>query len=264
MSSERRYFVIGDVHGCTEQTRALLKLLESRCEPEGPKREFLFVGDLVDRGPDAKGAVDLVIRGTQERIFRCILGNHDEMFLQNLLLFRPDLVAGAGVDLERQEPLVASYRFAKDFILDHWLSQGGDATIRSYRGVPEDPETWEIPAEHIHFIANLPLAIRVDDLVITHAWADAEAAEAALKHQEDPWSIPPDTREVILWNRDQPSKPVPGLHISGHTARTAPLVRNGAIGIDTGCCFGNRLTAYDYREDRFIHVSCEDITPFSG
>lgn len=252
-----RRFIIGDVHGCTEELLSLLELLEERYGEDG--NHFLFVGDLVDRGPDSAGSVQLVMEGVRKGTFRCILGNHDEMLLQNLLLYRPDLVEAAGIDPTEQESLVRSYRAIPERVFKLWLSQGGSETILSYGGKPKQPKTWFIPADHIRFLATLPLAIRDGEVVVTHAWAEAEAVERALAHHADPWNITAESRMSLLWNRDRPARAPAGLHVSGHTARREPLVTGGAIGIDTGCCFGNRLTAYNPEENLFLQVSCPEF-----
>lgn len=267
---ESQRFIIGDVHGCARELHGLLELLAERygtasaSQSTGyavPEGTIYFVGDLVDRGPDSAEVVKSVRSGVEAGIFRCILGNHDEMLLQNLLLLRPDLVEAAGVDPTEQENLVGGYRWASHRILRHWLAQGGAETIRSYGGIPSDPQSWAVPEEDIAFIARLPLAIHEGGLVLTHAWADSASVDAALLHRDDPWNIPRDTREKLLWNRDPPSSPPAGLHISGHTARREPLVTERAIGLDTGCCFGNRLTAYSPGEEIFLQYPCS--TPSS-
>lgn len=236
------------------ELEALLDLLAQRAG--GEQGTIFFVGDLVDRGPDSAGCVQLVMEGVRKGHFRCILGNHDEMLIQNLLLYRPDLVQAAGIDPAEQEVLVQPYRAIPERVLRLWLTQGGSETIHSYGGRPADPGTWTIPEDHISFLASLPLAISDGELLITHAWADAESAKSALAHQEDPWNIPPDLRQTLLWNRERPEQRPPGIHVSGHTARKEPLVTGGSIGIDTGCCFGHRLTAYTPEEELFLQYPC--------
>ena len=70
--------VVGDVHGEIDALQTLLDLLGYRPDgvhPEG--RRLVFVGDLVDRGPDSPNVVDLVARFVAEGTAQCVLGNHE-------------------------------------------------------------------------------------------------------------------------------------------------------------------------------------------
>src|ERR1044072_9724664 len=72
-------FVVGDVHGRCAPLRLLLEML-----PRDPATDTLvFLGDLIDRGPDAPGCVDLVMKLQQENPERvlCLRGNHEQMLL---------------------------------------------------------------------------------------------------------------------------------------------------------------------------------------
>src|SRR2546430_9266441 len=72
-------FVIGDVHGRCAQLNSLLTLL-----PRDKASDMLvFLGDLIDRGPDAPGCVDYVRklhRDNPERVI-CLRGNHEQMLM---------------------------------------------------------------------------------------------------------------------------------------------------------------------------------------
>jgi serine/threonine protein phosphatase 1 len=72
-------FVVGDVHGRCAQLHGLLEML-----PRDEAADTLvFLGDLIDRGPDAPGCVDLVMKlqqNNRERVL-CLRGNHEQMLL---------------------------------------------------------------------------------------------------------------------------------------------------------------------------------------
>ncbi len=72
-------FVVGDVHGRCAQLHNLLEML--------PRDEsvdtLIFLGDLIDRGPDAPGCVELAMKmqhDNPERV-HCLRGNHEQMLL---------------------------------------------------------------------------------------------------------------------------------------------------------------------------------------
>lgn len=75
--------IVGDVHGEIGALRALLGHLDYRDDGSHPDdRRVVFVGDLVDRGPDSPAVLELVMRLVREKHAYCVLGNHD----LNLLL----------------------------------------------------------------------------------------------------------------------------------------------------------------------------------
>src|SRR5271157_1384776 len=81
VASDVEIFAIGDIHGRTDLLRALLD--EAAAEPRRrDRRAIVFLGDLVDRGPDSLGAIDLAIGagariGAQDSI--ALMGNHETM-----------------------------------------------------------------------------------------------------------------------------------------------------------------------------------------
>jgi serine/threonine protein phosphatase 1 len=77
-------FAIGDVHGCASQLRALLNTIRNAPSPAGHPRRLVYLGDLIDRGPDNIGALqlwaeDAALRGV-DRIDR-VMGNHEQLLL---------------------------------------------------------------------------------------------------------------------------------------------------------------------------------------
>lgn len=71
-----RDFVVGDIHGCVAEFRALLDLVHFK-----PDADRVFsVGDLVDRGPDSMGALRLL----SEPWFHSVMGNHEQMMIDAL------------------------------------------------------------------------------------------------------------------------------------------------------------------------------------
>jgi serine/threonine protein phosphatase 1 len=118
-------FAIGDLHGRTDLLHSLLD--EAALEPRRrERRAIVFLGDLVDRGPDSLGAIDLAVGaaqrlGANESIM--LMGNHEAMMR---LALDPSTPWDAAIDA-----------------LETWLSNGGAATIREFAefGVaPAGPE----------------------------------------------------------------------------------------------------------------------------
>lgn len=133
----KRYFVIGDIHGCLGHLEAMMEHLSSIIEPE--EDALVFIGDYVDRGPDPKGVVEkiLQIREQYPHVI-CIMGNHEDMFLT---------WATTGRDL------------------DLYLYNGGGVTIRSY----QQEGGFHLPPSHLSFLKSLHLYYETDRYIFVHA-----------------------------------------------------------------------------------------------
>jgi len=133
-------FVVGDVHGHRDTLVALLReagLLDRRGRWSGADAPLFLLGDLVDRGPDGIGTIDLVMRLEREGPVRCLLGNH-EAGIHAAARFR-DTPAG------------------REFV-SLWLMNGG---------MPQDLERFR--PEHAAWIASLPAAVRHGDWLLLHS-----------------------------------------------------------------------------------------------
>ena len=140
--------IVGDVHGEKEALENLLRHLAAAArEP----RWLVFVGDLVDRGPDSPGVVQLVRDSMESGRAFCLLGNHE----LNLLLD------------ERKQA-------------NHWFFGSPERKDDPIRRAPvrlADSETRESLRT---FFRSLPLALVRDDLRIMHAcWQEEAVLRAA-------------------------------------------------------------------------------------
>src|SRR5580765_7831219 len=116
-----RILAIGDVHGCSLHLDALLAAVRPT-----PKDRLIFLGDLVDRGPDTRGVLDRVLDLKKRFPVTCIRGNHELMMTRS----RRDKA-------ERRD----------------WLSVGGAAALASYSPVPgRSADVSAVADEHWEFI----------------------------------------------------------------------------------------------------------------
>jgi serine/threonine protein phosphatase 1 len=202
---------VGDVHGCHDKLTALL----ARCRDyaDGRPHRFVFIGDYIDRGPDSRGVLDLLIQlqasADTPPIF--LRGNHEQMFLDGLR----DSAAEA-----------------------HWFSNGGDATLASYGAFP----TAELPATHIAFIERTQLSFDDGQRFFVHAGINPDRP---LTHQ-DPhdllWIRQPFLSSEKAFGR---------LLIHGHSpVARRPDIRKNRVNIDTAAVFGGPLTAAVFVEDQ--------------
>lgn len=227
----RRLVVIGDVHGCLSELERLLELVRVQGEDR-----LVFLGDLIDRGPDPLGVVRLVRQLGAEMV----LGNHCEKALRWLRAEDRRRATGEP-NLVRQPP-------------------------------PERQREWEaLTAEDRTWIAGLPITIQHDNWLLVHAgiepgvmrerqkmdhmvrlrYVDARGKHVPLA--EDSLTQPENT---AFWTERWAG---PENVIYGHVVHSLETPRidvrpNGArcIGIDTGCVFGGRLTAAVVHSDNEI------------
>ena len=209
----RPVFVIGDVHGCLEE---LCELLDAVNKIE-PSTMYVFVGDLVNRGPDSVGVVRKLREMAPGSVY-AVRGNHDESALREALLYRED----------------NNYALSDKY---HWIKQLTDA---DFQYLSDLPYTVEIPClssmiVHAGIIPGRPLRLQVlNDLTNMRNIVDKEdpiyggGLVATNKHGEGvPW--------ITLW-------PGPTHVYFGHDARRKLQKGAHATGLDTGCCHGGELT----------------------
>jgi protein phosphatase len=239
--------VIGDVHGCRDELLALLDRLGYRVNAETSHveppagRKAVFLGDLVDRGPDSPGVLRLVMGMVRAGTALCIPGNHDVKLLKKL--------QGRGVAVA------------------HGLAETLDQLGR------EPPE---FVADVREFLDGLVSHFALDDgkLVVAHAGMKAEYQGRASARVRDFALYGETTGEVdefglpvrYPWASDYRGR---ALVVYGHTPVPRPEWLNRTICIDTGCVFGGALTALRYPEMELVSVPaarvyCEPVRPLAS
>ena len=207
-------FVIGDVHG----QLGMLEKLMAKIPWRPGKDALVFLGDYVDRGPDAKGVVDYVLSLTSNYSkIHCILGNHERLLL--------DYLAGADRKL--------------------YLFNGGGPTLRAYQrpGSPlPDGEKPEIPESHVMFYNSLRLLVELDSYYLVHAGFRPGIPVEMQAITDMLW-----IREPFISSTHDFGKKV----VFGHTPFEEPLVMKNKIGIDTGAAYNRRLCCLELPSERF-------------
>ncbi len=196
---------IGDVDGSLHKLRALV----TRCKRYAGGRPLTFVllGDYIDRGPDSAGVVRLLIElqlSLPDRVI-ALKGNHEAMAL--------DVIDGT-------------------LPAEHWLGQGGAATLRSYGAA----SARALPAAHIDWLRSLPLSHDDGRRFFVHAGIDPDRPLSAQREHDMLW-----IREPFLSDRRDHGR----LIVHGHTPveTQTPDQRTNRINLDTGAVFGGPLTA---------------------
>jgi serine/threonine protein phosphatase 1 len=116
-------FAIGDVHGCLNPLQDILQEIASA--PRNPEKQsiLVFLGDLIDRGPQSLGCIDAAIRAkTTARVDQVVFlrGNHEQMLSLALQSVPPEAERIDLASLSRNE---------KSALLC-WLDNGGDKVLK--------------------------------------------------------------------------------------------------------------------------------------
>ena len=233
--------VVGDVHGCRAELEQLLTELGYRLvrdeqgrtvdavPPDG--RTAVFVGDLVDRGPDSPGVLRLVMGMVAAGHALCVPGNHESKLARAL--------QGRKVQ----------------------ASHGLETTLAQLAAEPP-----EFRAEVQRFCYDLVSHLVLDDgrLVVAHAGlkqayhgrASGRVRSFALygdtTGETDEFGLP----VRYPWAEEYRGS---AMVLYGHTPTPRPEWVNGTMCLDTGCVFGGALTALRYPEKQVVSVPAQQV-----
>ena len=91
-----RRYVVGDVHGCSDELVELMFKIDNHAGEDPYK--LIFVGDYVDRGPDSKGVVEAVM-ALQRRGHVALMGNHEDMLLAGEFMYAEATLRSFGASM---------------------------------------------------------------------------------------------------------------------------------------------------------------------
>ena len=253
-------WVFGDIHGMIRPLEALLRAVERR----DASAELMFVGDFVNRGPDSRAVIDLLMSLKNAHVVR---GNHDDVFDQVL-----SGQSYAGKPGEDQRVMAFNW----------FLQHGLDKTFQSYgvtaselarvarraKDATLDELAASVPAAHRQWVRALPLVIERDDMFVAHAkWdvnsgaEDPPIAERIGLEQGLPYTL--------LWGRYRPEellcdKPWRRTGYFGHTPvdfytdgeQLVPVAGPRIVMLDTAAALvpHGRLTAFCHEERSFLQA----------
>ncbi|MFI2608556.1 polynucleotide kinase-phosphatase [Kitasatospora sp. NPDC018619] len=231
--------IVGDVHGCRSELETLLTRLgyalardaEGRpvdaVHPAG--RTAVFVGDLVDRGPDTPGVLRLVTGMVAAGHALCVSGNHESKLGRALDGRKVTVAYGLRESLDQlageSEEFRAGARAFMRGLGSHYLLDGG-ALVVCHAGLPERYHGRDSGRVRSHALYGATTG-ETDEygLPVRHPWAEEYRGRA--------------------------------LVVYGHTPVPAASFVNNTVCLDTGCVFGGSLTALRYPERELVVVEAE-------
>ena len=210
-----RIFALGDIHGCSVALKTLIESIDLQ-----PEDTVVVLGDVIDYGPDSKGAIQLLIELSARCRLILLAGNHEDM------LFRA------------RESLAE---------LPYWLYSGGEDTRKCYPGRSEDEL---IDPDHFGFLKSRCRDFHeTDEFIFVHANYFPNLPMAEQSGHTLRW-------EFVEPNRMAPhfsGKTV----IAGHTPQTSGEVLDlGFLKlIDTDASRGGWLTALEVNSGKVIQAN---------
>ncbi|MET7516035.1 polynucleotide kinase-phosphatase [Streptomyces sp. NPDC005480] len=223
--------IIGDIHGCAFELETLLTRLgyADGVHPDG--RTAVFVGDLVDRGPDSPGVLRRVMSMVKSGHALCVPGNHENKFGRYLKGRKVQHTHGLAETVEqfageseefRQE--VAEF---VDGLVSHYVLDGGKLVV-CHAGLPEKYHGRTSGRVRSHALYGDTTGETDEfDLPVRYPWAEDYRGSAAV--------------------------------VYGHTPVPQATWLNNTICLDTGAVFGGKLTALRWPERELVDVPAEKV-----
>jgi hypothetical protein len=206
-----RTIVVGDVHGCADELRDLLR---AASYTRGDR--LVLVGDLVAKGPDSQGVVELA--RTEGAL--AVLGNHDAHVLR-----ARDQGAEGETDIKPERKQVLDTLLPEDWAFLESLPlfvrlDAGTAVVHAgaVPGVPLEAQK----REHLITMRSITMGGQPTKKIVGTPWA-------------------------ALWQG-------PERLIFGHDAVRGLQQYPMATGLDTGCVYGGQLTALVLPDQQLISV----------
>ncbi|POM22892.1 Bis(5'-nucleosyl)-tetraphosphatase PrpE [asymmetrical] [Actinomadura rubteroloni] len=233
--------LIGDVHGCRAELVDLLGDLGYAVEhdalgrpcgarhPEG--RTAVFVGDLVDRGPDTPGVLRLVMGMAAAGTALCVTGNHEAKLVRALKGRKVRVAHGLAESLEQLAAETEEFRAAAlafmDGLISHYVLDGGRLVV-AHAGLKE--------AYHGRASGRVRSFALYGDTT-------GETDEYGLPVRY-PWALDYRGAATVVY---------------GHTPVPDAEWVNNTICLDTGAVFGGRLTALRYPERELVARPAREV-----
>ncbi len=235
--------IIGDIHGCFQELCELLTqlgyVIASSEEDGQPRyavaapndRRAIFLGDLVDRGPQSHQVLRLVMDMVESGIALCIPGNHESKLLRKLRGKNVKISHGLAETLAQleQEPSEFHERVRRfiDKLISHYVLDDGKLVV-AHAGMKT------------HYQGRASGTVR------------AFALYGETTGETDEFGLP----VRYNWAADYRGR---AMVVYGHTPVAEAEWLNNTICIDTGCVFGGKLSALRYPERELVSVAAQQV-----
>ena len=227
-------WAVGDIHGRSDLLAALVRALRADASASAAKRKVIvFLGDYVDRGPDSKGVLDILVDLSEQDFAELVFlrGNHEQKMVE--FLSNPE-------------------------VGQEWCSYGGRQTLESFGlAVPSmthrldawvrtsDDLRHKLSQSHHDFLGSLKAKFELGGYFFCHAGVRPGVSQDQ------------QTESDLLWIRKKFLEDEQRLYrivVHGHTISTDVYVDHRRIGVDTGAYSSDRLSAVRLELDACVVV----------
>lgn len=223
--------IIGDIHGCRSELETLLAKLGYADGKHPGGRTAVFVGDLVDRGPDSPGVLRRVMGMVASGDALCVPGNHENKLGRYLKGRNVQHTHGLAETIEQLEKEDDTFKEqVREFIdglVSHYVLDGGNLVV-CHAGLPEKYHG------------------RTSGRVRSHALYGDTTGET------DEFGLP----VRYPWAEDYRGR---AAVVYGHTPVPNTSWINNTICLDTGAVFGGKMTALRWPERELVDVPAEKV-----
>lgn len=212
-----RLIAYGDIHGCFDEFIELRNIINPTLEDTE-----VCVGDIITKGRQSVKT----LRYIRDNNIMSVLGNHEDKIVRHL----------KHSDSQKQNPI----------ILDE----------------DEQHIVNELTSEDYAYLETLPLFLRFDGITTVHGGIQNNMnLDNLTKHDKQRLlrlryldkngnfiSFGNETRDSVFWADVYDGNQ--GFIVYGHQWFKKPKINNFSIGIDTGCVYGNKLSAVVFEENK--------------
>ncbi|KAL5119266.1 hypothetical protein ACEQ8H_002753 [Pleosporales sp. CAS-2024a] len=246
----KRLVFVGDVHGCREELEHLLNKVEFRHKHD----HLVLVGDLITKGPDSPGVVNMV----RQLGGSCVRGNWEDKLL--LTIAGAQQMASPSTDDDQPLNLVESSSHSKTekklLKLAKKLSRRDVVFLQQcpvILRVGHVPNLGNLVSVHAGLVPDTALEKQDPVHVMNMRTIDLKTRIPSSKHDGTPWEK--------FWNHEQKKlkEHERTTVIYGHNRKRGLNIQEYTKGLDTGCVTGGRLTALvvdDKGETELVSVKC--------
>jgi predicted kinase len=229
LSEQKDWDIIGDVHGCYDDLVTLLQkslghTIETTAEGKqriipNQSKGIVFVGDIIDKGPESSKVLDLVVNSLSDSV-KFVLGNHENF---NHMFFQGKVQSDSNLMALREEFFDFSFK-------------------------PEEQTKLQYLVEN-----SIPFAMNTF-MYVTHAPCQTKyigkVDKYSIRQQRGQYSLDRKSKTLEekavtykdLFSKIKSARNYP-YYVFGHISLKRPYRNKNLIGVDTGCVYGNRLTA---------------------
>jgi len=266
-----KIYAVGDVQGCAASLKALVKKLPK-------KSNLIFLGDLVNRGPDSLGALRQLKSLQESGRAECILGNHD----LHLLAIDAGIRKTKGLDTVEAILKAPDRRELINWVRNRPMALSNGKVLTVHAGVLPQwdlQQTIECAQEvekalrsksYKQFLANMYgnnpnkwsnslkgyERLRVITNALTRMRFCTPSGQMEFESKEGLENGP---KGYIPWFKAPKRKTANALIYFGHWSTLGLLRRNNVIGLDTGCVWGGKLTALEIADSNKDSKSLEIV-----